>query len=148
MSIPHLETATINTIALNLDEDVYGANGDLTDEQINEHLIENIRDVTDYQFGDLIPVQIVANLIRRVWEHEDRKLMDATAEAHNRSSSTMPSEDDKYTPRFKVRLLGLYCGCGRQVQAADFYTDGFPVRLVCGDCHRELLLIEREESGW
>jgi hypothetical protein len=83
MTIKHLQSDTINCIALSLDEDVYGSNGDLDEFQIRDHLIENIHAATGYQYGDTIPVHVVANLIQSVWEYEDRKYMDEISERSN-----------------------------------------------------------------
>lgn len=79
MTIKHLAHDTTNTIALGLNEDVYGASGDFNEDQIKQRLIENIHRVTDYQYAasphaasGLIPVWRVADLIRSVWEYMDR----------------------------------------------------------------------------
>ena len=48
----HLESNYINTIALSLNEDVYGANGDLDDFEIKERLIENIHNATGYAYAE------------------------------------------------------------------------------------------------
>jgi hypothetical protein len=78
MTIRHLESDFINEIALGLDEDVYGANGDLDEVQITERVIENIHDFTgdSYREAGLIPVAHVARLIQSVWEYMDRKRLD------------------------------------------------------------------------
>jgi hypothetical protein len=52
MSIKHLQSDTINDIALSLNEDVYGSSGDLDECQIKERLIENIHASTDYRYAD------------------------------------------------------------------------------------------------
>jgi hypothetical protein len=77
MTIKHLMSDDINTIALSLDEDIYGANGDLDDQEIAERLIENIHRATDYRYftGAMVPIGTVASLIRNVWEYKDRKYM-------------------------------------------------------------------------
>jgi hypothetical protein len=81
----HLASNSINEIALSLGEDVYGANGDLTDEQIRNRLVATIHVATDYQYTQtgLLPVQLVAALIRSVWEYEDRKLTKLLAEQNS-----------------------------------------------------------------
>ena len=78
MTIKHLLNDVINDIALTLDEDVYGSNGDLDEFQIRDRLVENIHATTDYRYAEdgMIPVRVVASLIQSVWEHEDRKYMD------------------------------------------------------------------------
>jgi hypothetical protein len=63
----------INNIALALDEDVHGANGDLTEQEIGERLISNIHDATNYAYADsgLVPVSTVARLLRSLWDYKD-----------------------------------------------------------------------------
>jgi hypothetical protein len=75
--VKHLASDSIDEIALSLDEDVYGANGDLTDEQIRNRLVANIHIATDHQYiqTGLLPARLVAALIKSVWEYEDRKVM-------------------------------------------------------------------------
>jgi hypothetical protein len=70
----HLESNYIDTIALSLDEDVYGANGDLDELEIKQNLIEKIHAHTDYQYvaNGMMPVWAAADLIRSVWEQKDR----------------------------------------------------------------------------
>lgn len=77
MTIKHLNSDHINDIALSLDEDVYGANGDLDESQIKSRLIMNIHYATDYQYvaHDMMPVWAAADLIRSVWEYMDRRYM-------------------------------------------------------------------------
>jgi hypothetical protein len=77
MPIEHLTSDYIDDIALQLDEDVYCANGDLSDEQIFDRLIEAIHRNTDYRFVDsgMIPVRQVAYLLKHMWEYQDRKFM-------------------------------------------------------------------------
>ena len=74
MTIKHLEYDYINTIALELSEDVHGANGDLDDQEIKRRLIEAIHDHTDYAYHDtgMMPVWRAADLIRSVWEYMDQ----------------------------------------------------------------------------
>ena len=76
-TIKHLASEHIDDIALSLDEDVYGANGDLDELQIKERLIANIHAATDYAHVEtgMIPIRRVASLIQSVWEHQDRKYM-------------------------------------------------------------------------
>jgi hypothetical protein len=78
----HLTSTAINDIALSLDEDVYGANGDLSELEIRERLISNIHDATDYAYvrNGMIPIGAVASLIQAVWEYEDRKYTELMAE--------------------------------------------------------------------
>jgi hypothetical protein len=77
MTIKHLYSDYIDDIALGLDEDVYGANGDLDESQIKSRLIANIHRRTDCQYAanDMMPVWAAADLIRSVWEYMDRKYM-------------------------------------------------------------------------
>ena len=67
MTIEHLTYKTINSIALGLDEDVYGSSGELDREEIHNRLIENIQGATGYAYEDgMLPIGVVANLIRGV----------------------------------------------------------------------------------
>jgi hypothetical protein len=72
-----------DNIALCLDEDVYGANGNLDRWQILERLVENIHAATNYQFKEtgLIPERSVASLILHVWQYMDRKYMEEIGRA-------------------------------------------------------------------
>ena len=81
MTIEHLAHKTISNIALSLDEDVYGSNGDLDRWQIHDRLIENIHAATNYAYAEsrLVPIDAVASLIRSVWEYKDRMCMEETA---------------------------------------------------------------------
>jgi len=74
--VKHLASDHIDKIALSLDEDVYGASGPLSEWQIRERLIEQIRSVTDYQHGEMVPINAVAGLILGVWEYKDRQYME------------------------------------------------------------------------
>lgn len=146
VSIPHLESDTIDDIALSLDEDVYGSNGDLTDEQINEHLIKNIRGVTNYQFANAIPVEVVATLIRRVWEHEDRKYMDAIAKAGNTVSPAEPPRE-RCASVWGLGVVRLR-DCGHQQRPQDFEAaDNGTIRAVCPHCHTVTLQVELEDDS-
>jgi hypothetical protein len=71
----HLASDAPNWIAISLLEDVYGASGDFTDQQIHERLIAKIHEETNQQYvaTGMIPVQVVANLIMDVWAFTDRE---------------------------------------------------------------------------
>ena len=60
----------IKHLALSLDEDVYGADGDLYDARIREYLIQRIHEYTDhvYATSGMIPVEVVADMIRKYTE--------------------------------------------------------------------------------
>jgi hypothetical protein len=58
----------VDYITLCLNEDVFGANGELTEEQIRERLIHNIREQTEI-CGDLIPIRSAANLLLSMHRH-------------------------------------------------------------------------------
>jgi hypothetical protein len=94
-AVKHLSSDHIDTIALDLDLDVYGANGDLDDGEIKKNLIENIHARTDYAYADtgLMPVWHVADLIRSVWEHKDREHKELMAEAANAGFTFPPLPD-------------------------------------------------------
>jgi hypothetical protein len=79
----HLDATSIDEIALSLDEDVYGANGELTDKQILTRLIMTIHIETNYQYirTGLLPVEQVAALIKSVWEYKDRESTKLLAES-------------------------------------------------------------------
>jgi hypothetical protein len=64
----HLQSDTINRIALSLDEDVYGANGDLTREQILDCVVDNIHAQTNYAYAKTgtVPLDAVARMIMGV----------------------------------------------------------------------------------
>jgi hypothetical protein len=86
----HLKSDHIDKIALQLDEDVYGANGDLSDHQIRYRLMEAII----VQLGVLKPVMDVhtpslslaqaADLILGVWRDKDRDYMNEMQRAEKR----------------------------------------------------------------
>jgi hypothetical protein len=77
----HLEVDIINQIALGLDEDVYGASGDLSECEIIARLIENIHQATNYQATNgTLPIGEVAQLVRGVWEYMDRQYTEVMAE--------------------------------------------------------------------
>src|SRR5262245_1156326 len=87
MTIKHLDCDHIDTIALCLDEDVYGANGDLSAAEIRRRLVENIHRETGHGYAKtgMIPVETVASLIQGVWQYEDRKYMDELSTANNQN---------------------------------------------------------------
>jgi hypothetical protein len=74
----HLLNHDLCDLAMQLSDDVYGANGDLDDLEIKGRLIERIHDYTNYQYKNagVIPVDHVASIIRSVWEHMDRSVME------------------------------------------------------------------------
>jgi hypothetical protein len=74
-SLRHLKSDHVDLIALGLDEDVYGANGDLDDFEIKKRLVQRIHEATNC-YEDAIPVWSVANLIYSVWADKDRDVMD------------------------------------------------------------------------
>jgi hypothetical protein len=78
----HLEVDTSNYIALRLDEDVQGAGPALDECEIISHLIENIHAATNYQgaANGSLPIRVVAQLIRGVWEYKDRQYAEVLAE--------------------------------------------------------------------
>jgi hypothetical protein len=79
----HLKSQRIDFIALGLSEDVYGANGDLADAEIDRRLIEAVHGETNDSFraSGQVPVDVVAHLLRRLWEFEDRLVMQAMIDA-------------------------------------------------------------------
>ena len=76
----HLKSDYINDIALQLDEDVYGANGELDDQEIRDRLMETIIDQCNYPVDGRVDVWQAANLILGVWKYKDRNLMNAIKE--------------------------------------------------------------------
>lgn len=68
---------SIDAIALQLSDDVYGANGDLSALGIKRRLIEAIRRQTDIWTGDNIPIWRVADLLLSTWRYMDERYMDA-----------------------------------------------------------------------
>jgi hypothetical protein len=75
MTMKHLKSNDIDLIALSLSEDVYGASGDFKESDIKPRLIEHIHRETDYHYATtgMMPVSVVADLIRSIWEFMDRK---------------------------------------------------------------------------
>jgi len=61
----------IDSIPLHLDENVYGTNGDLTDEQILDRVIEDLREWFNYSAGDVIWLEQAAQVILSVWQAKD-----------------------------------------------------------------------------
>jgi hypothetical protein len=76
MTIKHLKSDHIDPIALGLNMDVYDG---LSDTEIKARMIERINAATErrYEAGQIIPVAVVADLIRSAWEYMDRQQMDA-----------------------------------------------------------------------
>lgn len=92
MSIDHLDSDYIDRIALQLDGDVYGANGDLDHQEILDRLMETIVEKCNHHlaghsgiYEDFIPMSVeehayapaltlsqAASMILRVWEYMDR----------------------------------------------------------------------------
>jgi hypothetical protein len=82
----HLQDEYIDPIALGLDGDVYGARGELSDEEILQRVMENIRETLNYPHRDdasvgVVSLELAARLIISVWGHKDRAMMKAIAEA-------------------------------------------------------------------
>jgi hypothetical protein len=87
----------IDDIAMSLDEDMYGASGELSDEEIRNRLMESIvascnyhisghsgigedfiqMSVAKHEYEPALTLSQVAGLILRVWKHGDRRCMDA-----------------------------------------------------------------------
>jgi hypothetical protein len=86
MSLRHLKSNYVDTIALQLDEDVYGASGDFNDREIRERLMQAIIKQCDLaprtprQYSADLPVlslEETADLILGVWEYMDRMQIEA-----------------------------------------------------------------------
>jgi hypothetical protein len=62
-------------VALGLEEDIQGANGELDAFDIHERLVERIHDYTGgaYFATGMMPVGHVARIVRSVWEFRDRQ---------------------------------------------------------------------------
>jgi hypothetical protein len=43
----------------------------------------------------------------------------------------------------EVRVAGIYCDCGRAIQASDIDVDDVIIRIICGECHKDVLRIEK-----
>jgi hypothetical protein len=96
--LKHLKTDHINHLALCLDEDVYCANGDLDDEEIETRVIENIHEATGHRYADggyipSIPLRTAARLIISVWQSKDRDYMQALSEA-NKPYKPLPTVEE------------------------------------------------------
>jgi hypothetical protein len=94
----------IDSIGLSLDENMYGANGELSEEEVHALLMESIVETCNHYLAgpagtgdDFIPVSVAehefkpavtlhhaASMIIRVWKHGDRKLMDMMFEPDRR----------------------------------------------------------------
>jgi hypothetical protein len=76
MTPKHLQLDFVDIIALGLDEDIYGANGDLSEIEIEKRLIENIHHRNGFQYHDsrMLPVDVVARLIRQRLGREGTRL--------------------------------------------------------------------------
>jgi hypothetical protein len=83
--LDHLKSKCIDDIGLLLDEDVYGANGDLSDEDIIKRLVLAIKDRVASCGGGVpgvvnanvsVHIGVVAALIFRVWAYGDRQRTD------------------------------------------------------------------------
>ena len=79
----------IDYITFCLNEDVLGANGELTDEQIRERLIHNIREQTEIR-GDLIPIRSAANLLLSMHRHMSERADDILISVLERRMSEWP----------------------------------------------------------
>ncbi|WP_256806333.1 hypothetical protein [Bradyrhizobium sp. Bra64] len=99
MTLDHLESHYIDSIALSLDEDVYGANGELDDLEIRSRLMEKIvaqcnyhisghsgiyedfisMSVKDYSDKPALTLRQAASLILGVWRYKDCQCMSAEA---------------------------------------------------------------------
>jgi hypothetical protein len=73
----HLKSNAINSIALQLDEDVYGASGDFDRAEIHQRLVEAIRAEINFLYMESIPIDMVADLMQSLWEYMDRKSLEA-----------------------------------------------------------------------
>jgi hypothetical protein len=87
--LPHLKDKLISDIALQLDEDYYGANGDINEAQIRRRLMENICAAVDHsvsiekhEYEPSLSLWAVASLITQVWKHKDADVHQAMAEAN------------------------------------------------------------------
>lgn len=69
-------------IALQLSEDVYGANGDLSAQEIKRRLIGTIRRETDIWQAEVMPIWQAADLLLSTWRHMDELYMGALAMDH------------------------------------------------------------------
>jgi hypothetical protein len=98
MTIKHLESDTINDIALGLDEDIYGANGDLDQFQIRERIVENIHGATNHQYATsgLVPVGTVAGLILSIWEYKDRQVMEEIGRINQAQKIDSPIDVEQF----------------------------------------------------
>ena len=155
---PDDPSAHINTIALSLDEDVHGANGDLNHEQIKDHLIANIHAETNYQYAKIgFPAWAVANLVWSVWAYIDRKYMEEIARWANATPATHKSPTSKPTTATTFAFAdnkavkfaaGLLCPhCSAQLHATAVSVHRGDVRLICQACHRDVLTIEVLDHG-
>jgi hypothetical protein len=91
MTPTHLLNDDISEIALSLNSDVYGAHGDLSDEQIFDRLMKAIavRAMSGEMytpFGgseiQMLPLREAARLIFSVWAHMDRAANEQLVDAY------------------------------------------------------------------
>jgi hypothetical protein len=69
MTIEDIEHDFIDEIALSLNESVHGANGPITDEEIKQGVIDQIR---CHAAEGRVPLEVAADLIINVWRHKER----------------------------------------------------------------------------
>ncbi len=92
MTIDHLSSDRIDEIALSLDLDVYGANGDWSETEIRDRLIAKVHESTGWQFyeSDTIPVYAVASLLFLMWTYMDREQMNLLAKMNGGGQGPRP----------------------------------------------------------
>jgi hypothetical protein len=77
----HLVSNRIDLIALQLDNDVYGASGDWSEAQIRKRLMKSI---AEQHGNDEWTLAQVADLVFGVWQHKDRDLMEMLTDPPDR----------------------------------------------------------------
>jgi hypothetical protein len=70
--LEHLKSNHVCRLALQLDEDVYGAHGVLSDREIVERLAREIGSSNAIVRDGKLSVTMAVNLIISVWKHKDR----------------------------------------------------------------------------
>lgn len=91
----YLESNDVYDIALQLDEDVHGANGDLDNLQIHHRLMQAIADacsshrLVDSDLGDVnkpaLTLCLAADLVLGIWRYKEREAMALLSDAHTSS---------------------------------------------------------------
>jgi hypothetical protein len=83
----HLKNKPICDIAQRLDEDYYGANGDLNEEEIRFRVMQGICGAVDHsvsiekhEYEPALSLNAVASLLVQLWKHKDADVNEAVVQ--------------------------------------------------------------------